>query len=314
MIDLSSFFWEVGLLLICDYLRGGFVMKLIAIDMDGTLLSKYSTISEVNRDAILKAQRQGNIVSISTGRSLHDAKQILHHAGLECPIITGNGGLSFESDKILQHHILSAEVLSEMMDLIQENGLYYEIYTNEGILIKKDGRDHLDKEIKAIKCQSTSSELKRAAHIIDIQYKQNGLIYVPDYQEIDFTDKGVYKLFVLSFDKEKLEKLRENLTEREDISLTSSGTQKLEIGNAQASKGNALKFMTNHFGIPLDDTVAIGDNLNDLSMFEIAGTCIAMGNAEEIVKKQATYTTKHHNDNGVAYALREYILNDNYRG
>ncbi|WP_264371405.1 HAD hydrolase family protein [Virgibacillus necropolis] len=80
------------------------------------------------------------------------------------------------------------------------------------------------------------------------------------------------------------------------------------MGHSQASKGNALKFLASHFGIPVEDTVAIGDNLNDISMFEIAGRCIAMENAEEIVKKQATYITKHHNDDGVAYALREYVL------
>ncbi|WP_264371394.1 HAD-IIB family hydrolase [Virgibacillus necropolis] len=185
-------------------------MKLIAIDMDGTLLSTDGSISEGNRDTILEAQRQGNIVSISSGRSLHDAKQILHHAGLECPIITGNGGLSFESDEIIEHHILSAEVLSAMMDLLEKSGLYYEIYTNEGILIRKNGRALLDKEMDAIKDHSSSPELKKATRVIDIQYEQNGLIFVDDYQGIDFTDKGVYKLFVLSFDKEKLEKLRGN--------------------------------------------------------------------------------------------------------
>lgn len=279
-------------------------MKLIAIDLDGTLLSSDGTISKANRDAILEAQSQENIIAISSGRSLHDTKQILRNAGLECPIMTGNGGLSFESGRIIQHHILSAEVRSEMMSLIQESGLYYEIYTNEGVLIKNDGRDLLDSEIDAIRDKSTSSELESFAHTIDIQYQQNGLIYVPDYQKINFTDKGVYKLFVLSFDKEKLEKMRTDLADREDISITTSGAQKLEIGSSQASKGNALKFMAEHFAIPLESTVAIGDNLNDLSMFEIAGVSIAMGNAEEDVKKQATYITKDHNEDGVAYGLR----------
>lgn len=283
-------------------------MKLIAIDLDGTLLSSDGTISQKNKDAIRAAQNQGNIVAISSGRSLHDVKQILLDANLECPIMTGNGGLSFKSDEIIQHHILSAELLSEMMGLIEGSGLYYEIYTNEGILIKKNGRDSLGNEIEAIKDQLTSSELKETERVIDIQYQQNGLLYVPDYHGVDLMDKGVYKLFVLSFDKVKLEKLRAVLTGREDISLTTSGVQKIEIGGPQASKGNALKFMADHFDIPLEKTVAIGDNLNDLSMFEVAGTSIVMGNAEEFVKKQATYVTGHHNDDGVAYGLREWVL------
>lgn len=285
-------------------------MKLIAIDLDGTLLSTTGTISEENRNAILEAQKQGNIIAISSGRSLHDTKQILQDAGLECPIMTGNGGLSFESNKVIQHHILSDEVLTEMMGLLHETGLYYEIYTNDGVLIKQDNRAILDKEIEAIREQSTSLELENASHTIDIQYQQNGLIYVPDYQEINFVDKGVYKLFVLSFDKDKLEKLRTRLLEREDISITTSGVQKLEIGNPNASKGKALTFMAKHFDVPLEYTVAIGDNLNDLSMFEVAGVSIAMGNAEEIVKKHATFITKDHNDDGVAYGLKKYVLEE----
>ncbi|ASK62485.1 hydrolase Cof [Virgibacillus phasianinus] len=279
-------------------------MKLIAIDMDGTLLSADCTISEANREAILEAQKHGDIVAISTGRSLHDAKHILHDAGLQCPIMTGNGGLSFESGEIIQHHVLPAEVLAEMMDLLEERGLYYEIYTNAGVLIQSDGSERLNKEIK----QAVDLDLKNTENVIDIQSKQYGLIDVPDYREIDFTDKGVYKLFVLSFDQEKLKKLRETLIDREDISITSSGAEKFEIGYAEASKGNALLFMANHFGIPQKDTVAMGDNLNDLSMFETAGMSIAMGNAETVVKEQATYVTKDHNANGVAYALKEYAL------
>ena len=66
--------------------------------------------------------------------------------------------------------------------------------------------------------------------------------------------------------------------------------------------------MADYLGIPLEKTVAIGDNFNDLSMFDISGMSIAMGNAEEEVKKKSTFITKNQNENGVVYALRKYIL------
>ncbi|HLS08780.1 HAD family hydrolase, partial [Lentibacillus sp.] len=69
----------------------------------------------------------------------------------------------------------------------------------------------------------------------------------------------------------------------------------------------ALKFIADYFNVPLADTFAIGDNLNDISMFEIAGRGIAMENAEQEVKERAAFITKDHNDSGVAYALRNYI-------
>lgn len=113
------------------------------------------------------------------------------------------------------------------------------------------------------------------------------------------------KLIAIDMDVEKLWAI---LTRRKDISLTTSGTEKLELGSPLASKGNTLKFMAKHFRIPLEETVAIGDNLNNFTMFENAGMSIAMGNAEDIVKKQATYITKDHDDDGVAYCLRKWVL------
>lgn len=143
---------------------------------------------------------------------------------------------------------------------------------------------------------------------IEIQYNQYGLQYFTDFQNIEFTELEVYKLFVLTFDMNKMVNLQGKLMGREDISLTNSGKAKLEIGHPETSKGNALLFFADYLGISIKETVTIGDNLNDLSMFEIAGTSIAMENAEEAVKKQSTYITTHHDENGVAEALRKYVL------
>jgi Cof subfamily protein (haloacid dehalogenase superfamily) len=283
-------------------------MKLIAVDLDGTLLSEDCSISQVNTEAIHEVQKQGNMIVISSGRSFHDTKQILQKAGIECPIISGNGAISFHTDKMIQNFSLPVNVISEMMEILDETNFYYEIYTRNGILLKQDGRDQLKKEIKNMQEQETAFPEEWANGEIDIQYNQHGLLHVPHYQDIDFTHLEVYKLFVLSFDKCKLIKLRERVSGRKDISITSSGGTKLEIGHLDISKGNALKFMADYLGIPLEKTVAIGDNLNDLSMFDVAGMSIAMGNAVEEVKKKGTFITKKHNENGVAFALRKYIL------
>ncbi|MGA5691636.1 Cof-type HAD-IIB family hydrolase [Cytobacillus pseudoceanisediminis] len=283
-------------------------MKLVAIDLDGTLLSDECSISQGNREAIYEAQKQGNIIVISSGRSFHDTKQILQNAGLECPFISGNGAISFHTERMIQNFSLPVKVVSEIMGILDETNLYYEIYTKNGILIKRDGRDLLNKEIEKLLNQETAFPVNWAKGEIDIQYNQYGLLPVPHYREIDFTQLEVYKLFVLSFDKSKLNKLQGRLSGRKDLSLTSSGVTKVEIGPLEISKGNALKFMADYLEIPLKDSVAIGDNLNDLSMFVIAGMGIAMGNAVEEVKKKSTFITKKHNEDGVAFALRKYIL------
>ncbi|MGJ9457969.1 HAD family hydrolase [Oceanobacillus sp. CF4.6] len=282
-------------------------MKLIAIDLDGTLLSEDGSISKENRAAIREVQSRGDIIVISSGRSLHDTKQIMRDAGIQCPIITGNGAVVFHSDEILQNLYLEVEVIGELMDVIDEDEVYYELYTNKGVYIEESGRELLNKEIQRLHKQNADLDLEAAKRIVEIQYEQNGLTLVPNYRDIDYEPLEVYKVFVLSFDRGKLLELRDKLQERNDISLTTSGLQKLEIGNRESSKGNALRFIAKHFDVPLENTVAIGDNLNDLSMFDVAKISIAMENAEQVVKEQATYVTKENNANGVAYGLREYV-------
>ncbi|WP_408008142.1 Cof-type HAD-IIB family hydrolase [Pseudalkalibacillus sp. A8] len=283
-------------------------MKLIAIDLDGTLLSKDGSISQENKNAIHEVQKKGDIIVISSGRSFHDTKYILQKAGIACPFITGNGAISFHTERFIQNLSLPVSVISEMIAILEERNVYYEIYTKNGILIQKKGRDLLNKEIEMMQEQSACFPVKWAKSEVDIQYNQHGLIYVDQYQDMEFSQLEVYKLFVLSFDKSKLIELRELLTGRDNISITTSGIAKLEIGHPKTSKGKALAFMADYLGIPLEKTVTIGDNLNDLPMFDIAGMSIAMGNAAEEVKKQSTYITTHHNENGVAHALQKHIL------
>ncbi|MEW9674920.1 Cof-type HAD-IIB family hydrolase [Lentibacillus sp. L22] len=285
-------------------------MTLIAIDLDGTLLSHDGTISEENREVIKQAQRQGNTIAISSGRSLHDTQEILHLAGLDCSIITGNGAVVFHAGERIQHLIIPVNVMTDIMDLIEKIGLYYEIYTNQGVYIEEDGKQFLMEEIEHMQEQTGNLDVEHAYQMLDTQSKQGGITYVPDYHAIDFKPLEVYKLFVLSFDQEKRDKLQEQLAKRNDISLTTSGQQKLEIAHPKASKGNALQFFANYMGIELENTVAMGDNLNDVSMFEVAGLGIAMGNAEEKLKEVADYVSVHHENNGVAYGLKKWVLQE----
>lgn len=277
-------------------------MKLVAIDLDGTLLSEACTISEENTKAVKEAQQQGHIIIVATGRSIHDAKQTLKNVGIVCPVIAANGAIVDNREDILRTLAIPTEIVLELQTLLENNDFYYEIYTNEGIFILEEGRVLLHQEIGNNITEKIEAE-------IEIQYQQYGLNTVKDFHQLNFSKLEVYKLFVLTFDADKLKNLHGKLAGRVDISLTTSGTAKLEVGHPQTSKGNALQFLATYLKIPLNETFAIGDNLNDLSMFKVAGTSIAMENAEEVLKFQSTYVTTHHNENGVAEALRRYVIN-----
>ncbi|WP_080872977.1 Cof-type HAD-IIB family hydrolase [Oceanobacillus timonensis] len=280
-------------------------MKLIAIDLDGTLLGEDGKISESNQEAIRMRQANGDIVAFCSGRSLHDMQEIATLSNIEVPLICANGSLTSVNGEVIRSQILVPDKLTEIMDTVSQSGLYFEIYTNKGIYIQKDKKQILETEKEAL--FDTPEEKEKAEHIIYIQNKQYGMVEVDDYLEAGVTELEPYKVFIMSFRRDALEKLTKGWEDRSDISITTSGYQKLEVAHPDASKGNALKELANYYQIAQADTACIGDNLNDISMFAYAGTSIAMQNAEPEVKEYADDITHSNDENGVSYALREII-------
>lgn len=279
---------------------------MIAIDLDGTLLSKDGVISEENIQAIHDAQKQGHVVTVCTGRCLIDVQHIVQKVGIECPMITGNGSVSYDGEKVIRNLALAPGIVSELLSLVESHHCFYQVYTNKGTFIIQDGRERLAKEIDLQVAADPDFPAEWAQKEVDIEYAQHGLQPCAQF-ELD-SDLEVSKVYVMSFDKQKVQQLQERLRDRTDISLTSSGWTKLEIAHPDVSKGNGLLHMADYLDIPVEDTVAIGDHWNDLPMFEVAGMSIAMGNAEEEVKAISTHVTKTQSENGVAHALREYVL------
>ena len=282
-------------------------MKLIAVDLDGTLIKKDRSISAENVKAIKAAQENGDIVAVCSGRSLQDTENILKLAGLDCPMIVGNGAWTYQDGESIDQLVMPEGVTEELLPELENEDWYYEIYTNQGVILLEGGKERLREEVQRV--QEENEEVTKAwsEEEMGIQYAQHGTGYMKDYRDVDPATAEIYKIFVLSFDRKRLTKLRDQLTPRTDVSLTSSGITKLEIAHPSVSKGYALKRMAEEMGVPLESTAAIGDNLNDLPMFEIAGTSIAMGNAVEEVIEAGDYVTKSYLENGVAYALENYL-------
>ncbi|WP_077597161.1 Cof-type HAD-IIB family hydrolase [Oceanobacillus kimchii] len=281
-------------------------MKLIAIDLDGTLLSDEGNINQVSSEAIRNRLEAGDIVAICSGRSLHDTKELTKQAGLDLPLITGNGAVTYADHKVIEHLSMRPSLVHELMEKADKEGLYFEIYTNEGIYLERDITAILEKEVDDYPNISEEERNKMRA-MIATQKDQFGLQTVEDYHSINYESLGVYKVFILSFQLDLLANLNKELQNREDISITGAGRQKLEISNQDASKGNALLSLAEYFQVPMENTVAIGDNFNDIPMFEVAGKSIAMGNAEPEVKEKSDITTKNYKEDGVAYALNHLI-------
>lgn len=295
-------------------------MKLIAIDLDGTLLSADGTISEENRNMIYDVQHRGDMVTICSGRSVQDIYVILQKANICCPIIAANGAIIYDGKNIISEVEMDIGTAKSLTNYLFNSRYYFEIYTMDGIQMSISGKDILIEESEAVrqkmaengKDNNKQQEWEDWVHEqIAIQLKQNGIIIKSSFEDmlksLQNSSLKVYKIFVLSFDSRKLGKLRNRLAGNRSISVTTSGWTKLEIAHPSVNKGAGLRTLAKHYGISMDNTVAIGDNLNDLPMFQVVGNSIAMGNASDKIKEKCTHTTKSCHDNGVAYALKYYV-------
>ncbi|AYF06726.1 MULTISPECIES: Cof-type HAD-IIB family hydrolase [Bacillus] len=283
-------------------------MKLIAIDLDGTLLSGNKMISKENADAIRKCQEAGHVVTICTGRSIVDIERLLLEVNLECPIIAENGALIYKDKKMMKRYPIENMQALEIVDYLEENGLYYQLYTNKGVYVPDYGVESVRNEIEYVKNSKENFDLKELETIAALYLEHTAFHGAESCKPIVETDIHVHKLLPFSYDIEKLKKLKAAFLHNTDLAITSSYWHNLEINHRDAQKGNGLYTLAEHLNIPVENTVAIGDGLNDVSMMEKANISIAMGNAVEEIKAMCQYETLSNEEHGVAHALYKYVM------
>lgn len=284
-------------------------MKLIAIDLDGTLLSPEMEITKENLAAIREAQNQGNTVMICSGRAPEDIQQILEKYDLSMPLAGSNGSVVQAQGRVLQSVSMNREDIIETAEKLDEERFPYRIYTNNGIYMPADWSERVELAIKQkqIKVEGLSDEIYRK---ITEQPQKSSLINFFDHYSELFDKEGltIQKFFVLTLNESSKTALASYLEGISTIGITSSSPLNIEVMDQHGNKGSALKKVADHFNIPLDDTVAIGDNFNDIPMLEVAGLSVAMGNAEPQVKEVCDVVTHSNDENGVAHAINKYVL------
>jgi Cof subfamily protein (haloacid dehalogenase superfamily) len=283
-------------------------MKLIAIDMDGTLVNKQLKVTKENSKVISQAVKDGHHVVIATGRSYDEARHTLEDAELHLPLICVNGAEIRSAEwEILSSTPLEFSQYEEIKSILDKEDIYYELYTSKGTYT--DNREKAYEVMKDIVITSnpeaTDDDVQKAA----LRRFRLGLVsVVGDFEKLlDQKDIEVYKFLAFSSDTEKLKRAFQHLQAVDDLAVSSSADNNLEITNSEAQKGVALKRFAEIKGIPMDNTMAIGDNYNDVSMLEIAGFPVAMGNAVDEVKDMAAFVTKENDQSGVAYAIQRFL-------
>ena len=280
--------------------------KLIALDMDGTLVSSKNEISEVNKQAIKAAQDAGHIVMICSGRP-HDSLLItLNEAGFPgLPISGSNGAVTLIDGEIIHSAPMRSESANKLYTWLDEREYPFKLYTDQGTYGPATF-------FKRARYELTTNEPVSRPHFADIATmeaytSQFPITYIKKLTDIPRNAK-IFKYFVMTPNRSKKGVAQAFAKQIGGLMVTSSFEDNVELSDAKAHKGTGLSTVAQHFKIPMQETVAIGDNYNDSGMLEAAGLAIAMGNAEDGIKEIADIVTLTNDESGVAHAINQYVL------
>ncbi|THE14286.1 Cof-type HAD-IIB family hydrolase [Enterococcus hirae] len=285
------------------------MIKLIASDMDGTLLDAHMSISSQNKEAIQLAEDMGIEFMVATGRNYQEARAALDEAAIDCAMITLNGAQVFDkSGKSLFTVPIPHSQVMTVLDILDANKIYYEVATNQGLF----------SESQAKRIESFASSI--ASHLPHLTYKMAiamasanlellHITYIDSIRDL-LKDESLEVLKIICFHMEGahiLGPVGKEISDLGDLAVTSSGQNNLEVNHKNAQKGIAVAHVAHERGISLDEVMAIGDNFNDVSMLQTAGVSFAMGNAEIEVKDYAKYVTDINLESGVGKAILRAI-------
>ena len=266
--------------------------KLLAIDMDGTLLNSNNEVSLRTREAINEAKKRGVNVVIATGRILESASFYSKKLDLKNPILACNGALIVDEKlNIIYKNPMEVDKVKSIAQLSKDMGVYYHFYDEKKLY----------------------SPI-RIEEIIKFYNEGNGdkTVDMEVFTDIDRLTKerniNIYKFLFIDNNIDKLKILRNEINRLENIGTSSSWPNNIEAMAANVSKGQGLDKLCKIMNIEAEEVIAIGDSENDLSMFKFAGLSVAMGNGEKIAKDNAAYITDTNNKDGVAKVIEKFIL------
>ncbi|HEX3031118.1 MAG TPA: Cof-type HAD-IIB family hydrolase [Bacillota bacterium] len=264
--------------------------KLIAMDVDDTLLDNQLHISpRVNR-LINRLQAEGVVVTLATGRMFRSTLPLAKELGLDIPLITYQGALvkNCISGEVLLHRPLSKERAIEVIRLGREQGLHINLYLNDQLYYEQ-----------------VSKAGEAYARLADVP-----VCLVPDLAEFLVSqEEGPTKMLLIG-EEQHLDNLLESTKSYfgGEVHVTKSKPIFLEFTNPTANKGTALAELAQQYGVTREEIMAFGDSYNDLEMLEYAGMGVAMGNARPALKEIADYITKGNDEDGVAEAIERFCF------
>jgi Cof subfamily protein (haloacid dehalogenase superfamily) len=285
------------------------MIKLLALDLDGTVLHSDGHVSERNLKALRSAEEHGVYVTIATGRRFRDARPVAFQLGLNAPIITHNGTLIKHAETLetISVELIPPDTVQEILAVGREFGadpmmscdpnsegtLYYDRVSDDNFPLQK----YLE----------WSRRLHGEGGDHSIVHTQSLEKLAPDVETIHISFSGhcepmSHLQMMLSTGVEDRAKVLATVYPQWNFTL-------LDVLPPAASKGFGLCNLAESLGLEAKNVMAIGDNFNDLEMLDYAGTPVVMGNATpELRENEAYRQTLSNDEDGVALAIERYIL------
>jgi Cof subfamily protein (haloacid dehalogenase superfamily) len=277
-------------------LNAAFNIKVIVCDLDGTLLNSEKNISSATVDAVRAAQERGIFVTICTGRIPEMMEAYSRLLKIEGLFIAANGAVlvDAQSGDMPCRCCASHAPVIKLLEYCAERNL-----------------DHVAAAVDGCYYSRNSRRIKRFEQYNEIAAREN-LRQIPlfplDEKDALPETREIYKVLVSGLSNRQLEETAAYIESLHELSWTSSEAGMLDIGAVGVNKGSGVENLARLMGFNKEEMCVFGDYLNDIPMFEAAGFSIAMGNADEAVKNRASAVTLTNDEDGVAQAIKTYIL------
>lgn len=292
------------------------MIKLIASDMDGTLLNEKMEVSSRNIQAIKDAEKNGIEFLIATGRGLSEAKPFLKnhvHPGF----ITLNGAEVFDTKgDLISSNPISKEAQKQVIEIFNKYNVYFEVITDKGIF-SNDREARVTNLANLLMKLNPGTSFKQALKDTQERVKMMPMNFVDNYDHILNNDSyQIMKLIGFNEHQHKvLAPLKKEITKKiKDVVPTSSSPNNVEVNSIHAQKGIALLQYAENKNILPEEIMAIGDNLNDYSMIRDSGVGVAMANAIPAIKEIAQIETDSNSNDGVAQIIEKTIAENQNQG
>ena len=288
--------------------------KLVAVDLDGTMLNSYGIVTDNTKKTIKKTIEKGIDVIIASGRPIDSIKEIAKEIGSNKYFIAGNGALIYDiqKDEIIYERYMTKQKVLEIINICEQNSITYNIYTEKTIIAK---------------CLKYNVLYYYKKNLKKEENKKTSITIIKDMMEFvkNSKDEKFLKITICDEDKVIFDSIIRKLRKVNDIDvldvshmsrkMIKQGTEEIpieyhytEISLKDVDKWNAIQFLIEKMKIKKEEVIAIGDNINDKKMIENAGVGVAMGESTPVVKQIADYVTTDNNQEGTALAIKKYCL------